>query len=189
MSLYEADHRDRCSGRAKKDLHALLDAVGLEYVVGVNLAGGRWIGHSDRRQLVAEQGGRSQVARSVAGDPPAQLHDTDPTGCRRPRPPTRSSPEGHHRYGCAKTTIGGRGEDEEFAVLRLDSVRGGADQPVEQTSEEHHEHADEREDHGRRDEATRSPPELAQRQLHRSPATAVAEDGSIANTRQPRAAS
>ena len=54
-----------------------LDAVGTQHVVGVDLAGGRWVGHADGRQLVAEQRGRGQVAWPVARHPCAELHDAD----------------------------------------------------------------------------------------------------------------
>ena len=98
----ETDHRDRRAGRAEEELHAHLDTIDLENLVGVDLPGRRRIGHPDRCELVAEQGGRGEIAGPLPG--------TRAPSCTTPSPPVSLTPStartsrNRRRCGCATTT-------------------------------------------------------------------------------------
>ena len=174
---HEPDHGHGRAGGPEEDLHADLDAVGAQHVVGVDLAGSRWVGHADGRQLVAEQRRRGEVSRAVARDPGAELDEADAAALgdagdgldRRPRVGVDAAAQ--------ERRLRRRRVDDEVAVLGPHGVGRAADQAVEQTAEEHHEHGDEREDDGRGDEAAGPPAQLAQGQPHRRPAPVVAMTG------------
>jgi hypothetical protein len=127
-------------------------------VVGPCLPSRRRLGHSPRRDLVAEQRDAGEVAGTLAGDACSELYVADPAdlgdavdaldcgAC------LRLDAAAHERG------LSGVGVHDGVCVLRPDRAGRRGDQAVEQAAEEHQQDGDQREDHRRRREPAGASP-------------------------------
>ncbi len=181
----EPDDLDRRAGRADLDDHALLDAVGLDALVGPRLAVRRCVGHAVGCEFVAEQRDAGEITRSVARHSGAELDVADPADLGDALDGFDLSAEFGIDPAAHERCLRGVRVHDGVGVLGSDGPGRRGDQAVEQAAEEHQEDRDQREDHRGGGEAAGAAAEFLQRELHDpTPWPVVASIGSMLSTRR-----
>ena len=192
VSRHAADHRRPGCGPGRRASPCPISTPSaLQHVVGVGLAGGRWVGDAVGCAARSRTGRRS---RGRAARCPGPARRAGRRRSRRPRRRRRADSIASRifgrRCGCGGTRPATtRRVDDRVGVLGADGAGRRADQTVEQSAEEHQQDGDQREDDRGGDESAGPAPQLPEGELHRlTPARSSPRSGRCAApVERPRA--